>query len=701
VATGGLSAGRYLLGVVALAVVVASLAVVVVRVRRRWLPAWAGAPARLAEFVIGFAVLTAVLQVLGAVGLFRLGWILAACAGVGFISWRGPGWPRRPPAREVAGGRSRPILAALALTTSAAVTAQWISPVLDTYAHGTRSVDSLWYHLPWAASFAQSGSVLGLRFTDIEYLTAFYPAGAELFHGFGIVLFGGDLLSPLVNLVFLAGLLLAAWCCGLPFGLAPLTLLGGALSLAVPMVLLSQAGSAGNDVVGVCFLLAAVALLLNAPREPAALALAAVAAGLAVSVKLSLLAPVAALTLGVLVWQRSRRSSTLWLGPLLLAGGYWYLRNLIAVGNPLPWLSLPGLAVPAAPLQAHTGFSIAHYLGDGRAWHGVLSSGLLDGLGPWWPAMLVAIALGPLSCLLARDGRLRLVGGIAAASILAYIVTPETAAGPAGHPLGFAFNLRYSEPALTLSLVAVGLAPAVLGANRIHFSAPRAYFWLQFAVAGALTALLAAALSYTRWWPSAHLPVQLAVAAAVLAAAAAPALTRHRPALRRPLALGAAAFVVLLLVLGHGGQRDYFRHRYTFVRAIAARSEMWALFRSVHGARVGIVGTYGGFFAYPLFGVDDSNRVSYLAHRGPHGSLSAITSCPAWRAAVNAARLDYLVTTPGRDPWRPHAVLHSPERRWTATDPAVRVVFSRSAGGQPITVFRIRGSLNPGRCPVT
>ena len=700
-ATGGLSAGRYLLGVVALAVVMGSLALVAVRGRRRWLPEWAGAPARLAEFVIAFAALTAVLELLGAVGLFRLGWILAACAGVALISWRGLGWPRRPPAREVAGGRSRLILTALALTAAAAVTAQWISPVLDSYAHGTRSVDSLWYHLPWAASFAQSGSVLGLHFTDIEYLTAFYPAGAELFHGLGIVLLGGDLLSPLINLGFFAGLLLAAWCCGRPFGLAPLTLLGGAVSLAVPMVLLSQAGSAGNDVVGVCFLLAAVALVLNAPGEPAALALAAVAAGLAVSVKLSLLAPVAALTIGVLIWRRSRRVSALWLGPLLLAGGYWYLRNLIAVGNPLPWLSLPGLAVPAAPLQAHTGFSIAHYLGDGRAWHGVLATGLGDGLGPWWPAMLVTIALGPLACLLARDGRLRLVGGIAAASILAYIVTPESAAGPAGHPRGVAFNLRYSEPGLTLSLVALGLAPAAATANRSHSVPPRGTKWLQFAVAAALVALLAAALSYTRWWPSAHLPAQLAVAGAVLAAAAAPALTRRRPRLRRPLALGAAALAALLLVLGHSGQRDYFRHRYTFVRAIAARSQMWAQFRTVHGARVGIVGTYGGFFAYPLYGLDASNQVSYLARRGPHGSLSAIASCPAWRAAVNAARLDYLVTTPGRDPWHPHAVYPSPERHWTANDPAVRVTFSRSAGGQPITVFRIRGMLNPAHCPLT
>ena len=74
-----------------------------------------------------------------------------------------------------------------------------------------RTFDSLWYHLPWAASFAQTGQITALRFTDVEYLTAFYPATSELIHGLGIVLVSRDTLSPALNLVWLGLVLLAGF----------------------------------------------------------------------------------------------------------------------------------------------------------------------------------------------------------------------------------------------------------------------------------------------------------------------------------------------------------------------------------------------------------------------------------------------------------------------------------------------------------
>ena len=51
-----------------------------VAVRRRWLGDWTGALARLAEVVIGLALLIGILELLGAVGLFELGPIVIACA---------------------------------------------------------------------------------------------------------------------------------------------------------------------------------------------------------------------------------------------------------------------------------------------------------------------------------------------------------------------------------------------------------------------------------------------------------------------------------------------------------------------------------------------------------------------------------------------------------------------------------------------
>ena len=69
-----------MLGAAALLVVLGSLATAAVAVRRRVLPDWTGAPARLAEIVTGLALLIGILEVLGAVGLFELGPIVITCA---------------------------------------------------------------------------------------------------------------------------------------------------------------------------------------------------------------------------------------------------------------------------------------------------------------------------------------------------------------------------------------------------------------------------------------------------------------------------------------------------------------------------------------------------------------------------------------------------------------------------------------------
>ena len=484
-----MTVGRYAVGFAALVVVCASMALAAVSLRSRLLPEWTGAVARLAESVLGLALVIGILEALGAVGLFAPVPIIAACvlAAGGARAWSGgvagrstgaqdPTRAARPPAEP---GRPSPSAAAVAVALIAGtlVIVEWAVPTLVSYDVGIRSFDSLWYHLPWAASFAQTGWVTSLRFTDVEYLTAFYPATAELVHGLGIVLLGRDTLSPALNLGWLALTLLAAWCIGSPRGLGPATMTGAALALATPMLRISQGGTAANDIVGVFFLLAAVALVVNAdlgsdaahPARRAALVLAAIAAGLAVSVKLSLLAPVLALTAGtILIARRGRRGPTAaaWVPALVLAAGYWYARNLIAVGNPLPWLGLGILPIPAAPLQQHTGFAVVHYATDTKIWSHFFGPGLAAGLGPWWVAVLAVTVLGPVLCLLGRSRRTtQMLGFVALASLAAYLVTPETAAGPAGDPAGFAFNLRYAAPGLTLALAVTPLASWLDGAR--------------------------------------------------------------------------------------------------------------------------------------------------------------------------------------------------------------------------------------------
>ncbi|MGH2882630.1 MAG: hypothetical protein ACRDPA_08040, partial [Solirubrobacteraceae bacterium] len=337
---------------------------------------------------------------LGTVGLFAFAPIVIACLLVCWASLReasvGPGGPVRSLPRPTAASA---LAIALALLAAATVIAEWGALSIQSYNVGIRGFDSLWYHLPWAASFAQTGNVVSLRFTDVEYLTPFYPATAEMLHGLGIVLLGRDTLSPGLNLFWLALTLLAAYCIGRPRGVGAGTLMGAAVALATTMVDYSQAGAAANDIVAIFFLLAAVALLVNG-----SLVLAAVAAGLAVGVKLTVLAPVLALTVGVVVVApHGRRMATArrWLGPLILAGGFWYLRNLIAVGNPLPWTSFAGvLPTPAAAMQQHTGFSVAHYVTSAGFWSHFAQPALAAGLGRWWWAVLAAAVIGPALCLL-------------------------------------------------------------------------------------------------------------------------------------------------------------------------------------------------------------------------------------------------------------------------------------------------------------
>jgi hypothetical protein len=205
-------------------------------------------------------------------------------------------------------------------------------------------------------------------------------------------------------------------------------------------------------------------------------------------------------------------------------------------------------------------------------------------------------------------------------------------------------------------------------------------------VAIALAAMLTATIAQPRLWP-AHTVGAIVIGAVALALLV---LTRMR------LAIVAAALI--LLIAGYPLQRHYLRERYAYHPGVSYLAPIWAQFRNVHHARVGVVGTFGGFFAYPLSGLDDSNRVQYLAQRGPHGSLTPITTCARWRARVNAAHLNYLITTPARDPWHPRVLTPSPETGWTNSDPAAVAVYRAQALGQPIVVYRIRGPLNPATC---
>ncbi|HEY6396025.1 MAG TPA: hypothetical protein VIX82_01090 [Solirubrobacteraceae bacterium] len=700
-----MSAGvaRYGIGVFSLLVICAALALAAMTLRRRFFAERSGALARLIETLIGLTLLIWILEALGTIGLFRLVPIVCGCVAVGVavaLSSRGVA-PRGPGANGRASVR---VGATLAILAGATVAAEWASPTLQAYVLGVHTFDSLWYHLPWAAGFAQTGHVTQLHY-DLEFLLAFYPATGELLHGLGIVLFGHDTISPGLNLVWLGLSLLAAWCVGQSKGMGAISVWGVAVILAAPMMYFSQAGSGDDDVVGAFFLLSSAALLLNAEDDRWAYVLAAISAGLAISVKLTFLAPVGVLTLGVLALaprgRRARRAGD-WIAPLILGGGFWYVRNLIAVGNPLPWSSFGVLPTPAPPLQQPTTFSIAHYLTSSGFWDHYFVQGMSSQLGSWWYVLLAGAILGPILCLLPGSGRmLRVLAVVALAGLVAYVLTPNGAMGPEGNPVGFAFNLRFALPAFTLAFAITPLAP---GLNRS--SAARSTLLVGLAAA------FVATVAKPVLWPHQHYRAAIAFGVAILALGLAMvwvpvAMGRRQSAggtgANRSLRIAAiAAFATLLgasAAAGYPWQQRYLRGRFGPRPKTSELTRVWEFFRHMHHARIGLVGTYGEFLSYPIFGNDDSNRVQYIAHHGANGSFTPIAGCPEFRRAVDAGHVRYLVTTPSRNFWVPHQLFFSPEGNWTVSDPAAHARLSYLALGRRVSVFELTGLLDPAACP--
>ncbi len=700
-----MSVGRYLVGVAALLCVLGSLGLGAAAVRRYLLPDWRGAHARLAESVTGCALLVGIMEALGSVGLFRMVPMAVGSIAVGLALRLG--LTSRSSARAARPHAARPgaTAAVLILISGAAVVVVlllWTARSLRSFEHGITSADSIAYHLPHAASYAQTGQIGAIRYTDFDYLNGLYPATSELFHALGIVLMGNDVLSPGINLIWLALTLLAAWCIGSVRGFGSASMLAAALVMATPMMVGSNAGTAHNDVLGVFFVTAAVALWMRTADMPstdtwgyrAGCIIAAVAAGLAVSVKLNLLAPVGALALVAIAFAPSgrRRSATgWWVGGLVLAGGYWYARNLIALGNPLPWFSFGVLPTPhPPPLQNGTNYSLADYAAYPRILRHWLIPALTMNLGPWWPALVAAAVVGPLLCLFSKLDRVILAAAlIALASLVAYTLTPVTACGPWGHPYCLMYSIRYVAPALTLALAVTPLA-------RLF----RSQLGRLSAAAG-LTTLFVATVALRRLWVpdydlgGARLAVGLVLVVAVITVLRPWSLIPlRRPLVRATAATLALAFGLAGVAVGYAGTQAYLRQRYTDKSGRFAIYKVWRWARGLHHAQIALAGTFGFFFGYPLWGLDDSNRVTYMGQRGLNGSFRPITSCRTWRTALNRGHYQYVVTT-ARAVTFTTQLVHSPEVEWTRTDPAARLVLSPNWA---IQVFRLTGRLHPERC---
>jgi hypothetical protein len=678
-----LDAPSYLLGIAALLASVGALALGAARVRSRLLNGWSGLPAHLADAILTLALLIVTAELIGAVGMLERAPLVAACLAVGLglrLAVRPPrhGAGQPPPAPPC--GRWGTRVAAL---IAALLVAHWSIGTVAAFGTGMTGYDSAWYHMPFAAHLAQTGSTLDFASVSPRYLSWFYPQNSELLHGVGIVLTQRDGLSPGLNLFWLVGCLGAAWCIGRPYGMGAWTVASAAVVLDAG-VMADQAGEARNDTLALFFLLAAVAFLVNGSAAdggrripPGPLAVAGLAAGLAAGTKLSFLAPVAALLIGVTVLASGRRRADLAVfgAPMLAGCGFWYLRNLLAAGNPLPWLKAVGplqLGGPDQGLGGRPQSSVLHYFGDGRVWSDWFEPGLSHRLGELWPLVLGVAALAVVASLIWAPRPLKLIAGAAAAGALIYLIDGTSAEGPPGAPVGFASSLRHLLPTLCLALVLVPLLPG-LGSRRG-----------RTATALLLAALLIAADLSGDQWPLKYVALAFLLGAVALSVFVVKGSDLYRALPRPAFAAASTAAICALIAGGWLGQRSYFNERYAgddFRSAGLNAAFAWA--SRQQDQRIATTLS----LQYPLFGTDLSNRVRHIGRRLDDGGFVQASTCASWLDAINHGRFDYLVVND-----RPGVVDRDSREELGRT--AARLIFE----SKRIEVFRLDGSLDRSAC---
>ncbi|HSD24558.1 MAG TPA: hypothetical protein VLB79_09555 [Solirubrobacterales bacterium] len=743
-----MSTSQYLLGAAELAVIAAALGLGAHHLRALLVPAWTGALARLAEVVMALSMLILISELVGVLGLFKqvplvVGSVLVGLGATYYARRRG--LPEAPRTMEV---RSSPIMVGIGIAAAVLVVIHWAHPTGQALDQGMYYQDTTWYHMSFSARFDQTGHIGPLHFTDpLKLAVWFYPQNSELLHGVGIVTLDTDFLSPLINLMWCALCLLAAWCVGRPYGIGGVTVLGAAVVLDSNMMVGSQAGQAPNDVMGLFFLMAALAFLVDgaasahavreaararvsggatatAPPAPAPeetgemgvvedvpvegdprvlatvgagpLFMAGLAAGIGIGTKITLLATIAAFTIGVAILggrQHWLRALGIWLGGVVITCGFWYGRNFVYALNPFPQIRkvgpihLPGPdQVDLYPRPPH---KLSEYYNDPLVWTHKLTPVLHERLGPLWPVILIVVIVALVWAFVKGGSALmRILAATGMVAGIAYVFTPLTASGNPYDGSGFDANLRYVSPVLMVGFLLLPLIPWFRHGRRP---------WILI---GLFTVLLIQGTVIQSNWEFSHHLASIGLAFLIVGVPA--LLVAGFRARLNPVLLVSFGLVMAITAVALGRVREnyYLDHRYV----TAARPPLGGGFRAspewqplqdwgrrASDERIAVFGRASAFGQYFFYGNDLSNHVQYLGDEGNHGTFRPIYNCALWRQTINEGNYDYVVTTPAI------GVIESvapPQNLWTSSDRNVQTVIQSG----PAAVYKINGRLDPSTC---
>ncbi|MDX6581330.1 MAG: hypothetical protein QOI10_514 [Solirubrobacterales bacterium] len=676
-----MSEGDYLVGALVLAATLAACGGAAVGAVARLAGELAGLARWLAVAVVITALFIAVHLVPGMFGAMSPGTVLA-CAGLAFAGSRA--LPRRaaaaaqpPPAPP-----ERRIEVWLAAIAIAAVVAAVLARTFADGATPITQYDYAGFRMPNIADWMQSGTFW--RFDEFlpRLATGSYPQNGDVVL-LGVTLpFDNDAFTRFATYPFalVAGAAVVGIAGELGARRSP-ALAAAAAYVAIPALANSAFQYALVDAVIAATFGCGVYFLVRHTRTGARpdLVLAGIALGLALGTKWYGLTGVPLLLLVWAGWSRAlgetlrtiARRGALLVGLVALAGGFWFLRNLVEVGNPVfpADLSIFGLTIFDAPPDLHRdiyGTTIFHFVTDWHAWDAYILPAFWQGYGLAGPVFAAGIAIA-VATVRRAPARLRpVIAGLAVAALgtfVIYMITPYSAPGFNGQPAYTFVNTRWILHGLVIA--AALCAYAVSAAPR-----PVGLALLVAAVAAAIQGAVRLAPGFGG-----------AVAAALVLTAALGGLVwlvlRRRPAMPRgrPALAVAALVVVAVLAAGWAVQRRFNDDRYA-----GLDPTLDYVLAQPDPVDVGLTGfwtTAGIEPAWPLYGKQVSNHVEYVGDL-VDGQLRPWPTRAEWTAAVERGGYDLLLV--GR---APHLTDDSTEDLWAREDG-----YERLAQSDRFTLYR-------------